>query len=175
MTNNDNLTTFQLGIIRHIQNEMTNEEREQLFVPPPRWAATTIRKHLWVDKLYSAFCIGMSVPKFPLTEANMTSFFRYIADKDKHDICFPAIKGVVIPSLKRMHEELFGFPIDESIISTIHQVVNNMKRTGLCRDQGVVREPCTVKDVENIIKAMPNLYLEKYQEGSLFLISVNTG
>ena len=80
-----------------------NERLEELFAVGARYSESTLKKHIWVEKLYVGFAKVAEFEPWPLEPRSAAGFIRFLGLEAKYAV--GSIEDVVIPSLKRMHKE----------------------------------------------------------------------
>jgi len=154
---------------------LTQADIEFLFEKPAKYAPETIRKHIWVNGIYSQFCVELRREAWPLTPTTVSAFIRFLAYNAHYKIS--SIEDVIIPSLKRIHEsdylDLLG-PLQADVINAMSLSLADARRN--CNDQkNCGKDAAILADVEWIINCTPKSFPARNEEASCWLVAVSTG
>jgi hypothetical protein len=176
---------------------LTPERIEELIRPGPQYAVSTLRKHVWVERMYKGWCKELEKTCFPLEVAIVAGFIKYCGKglycrSFYKSLCIisvlnyligldiqyaiGSIVNVIIPSLKRLHNTATGvvsFP--EDINNAMNRAVTDITRSKTFRRGDGGRQPAILADIERVIRYTPELLPTKSEEASLWLIAVSTG
>lgn len=139
----------------------------------PRYSDSTLKKHIWVNKLYLSFSERSGIVPFPLNARHAAWFIRMIGLEAGYAV--GSIEDVIIPSLKRIHRERTGVDTSAEINASLTQALKDIKKSPSQRRNAVGKEPAITEDVERIIYLTPDGLPTKAEEASLWLTSVSTG
>ena len=138
-----------------------------------RYASSTVQKHAWSVKLYEAFCKELDVEAWPLQPQVVAGFITFLR-KDAH-YAPGSIEDVLIPSLKRVHEEKTGEQVCQKVNQWISEAIKSIKRVENSDYEKKGKEPAILADVKRIIDFTPEGLPTKAAEASLWLVALCTG
>jgi len=105
---------------------LSDEKFFALACTGPRYSESTLKKHIWVIKLYQAFSERSGIVPFPLDARHAAWFIRMIGLEA--DYAVGSIEDVIIPSLKRIHREMTGMDTSAEINASLAQALKDIKK-----------------------------------------------
>lgn len=153
--------------------QLNSDRLTSLLSTGARYSESTLKKHVWVMKLYSGFCTALEVEPWPLDPVISSGFVRFLGLDAKYAVA--SIEDVIVPSLKRMHIENCDEAVPTEVSQYLSQAIRDVKnsKTHIRGSDG--KEPAIVNDVKRIIDCIPEGHPDKAKEASLFLTSLSTG
>jgi hypothetical protein len=138
-----------------------------------RWSDSTLKKHCWVEPMYSGFCSNIDQEPWPLDGPTAAAFIRWLGMDVEYAIS--SIEDVILPSLKRMTEERTGEAPIQLVNDHLSQALKDLKnkRKDLLTSQG--KDAAIIDDVIHIIASTPDGHPTKAEEASCWLAAVYTG
>ncbi len=146
----------------------------------PMWSESTVRKHAYSERMYDVVHLKASThpelafEKWKLNPAGVQVLMMFLASKTK--LCLPSILSVVIPSLKRIGVQR-GHQHTPQEMSAITNTIRECSRAIRIQFPYLAKKQnaCTIQDVAQLIKDMPDGMLHKPREACLYLTAVHTG
>jgi hypothetical protein len=132
---------------------MTTERLDSLLATGARYSDSTLKKHHWVLKLYSAFATAFTLQPWPLDPVIVSGFIRFLGLEAKYAV--GSIEDVIIPSLKRINTEKTGIPPSNELHQYMAQALKDVKNSKTHLNSPEGKEPAIVTDVKRIIELTP--------------------
>ncbi|KAH7819243.1 uncharacterized protein MONOS_15979 [Monocercomonoides exilis] len=155
---------------------LANEKKQNIaehFLHQRKYAQSTLHKHAWVLRLYDYFAEDMDFKPFPMSLECVRGFIRFLAYDCRY--CVYSIYAVVLPSLKRIQVKMYNKPIDVQLNTELNLIVNEMRRDKSLKQKGEGKEPLMTFDVKYLVQSIPDFFMSKAEECSLFLFALHTG
>jgi hypothetical protein len=159
--------------ITAVLDEISDEQLHSLAGIGPRYSESTLRKHVWVQKIYEAFSKRSNIDCWPLKGKNVTWFIRFLGLEVNYAI--GSIEDVIIPSLKRIHRQSTGREVSTKLSKLISQALKHVKTSSARRKGSEGKDAAIYADIERIIEMTPVGLPTKPAEASLWLTAVSTG
>eukprot|EP00770_Monocercomonoides_exilis_P016709 MONOS_16693.1-p1 / transcript=MONOS_16693.1 / gene=MONOS_16693 / organism=Monocercomonoides_exilis_PA203 / gene_product=unspecified product / transcript_product=unspecified product / location=Mono_scaffold02023:374-1689(-) / protein_length=438 / sequence_SO=supercontig / SO=protein_coding / is_pseudo=false len=156
--------------------ELANEKKQNIaehFLHQRKYAQSTLHKHACVLRLYDYFAEDMDFKTFPMSLECVRGFIRFLAYDCRN--CVYSIYAVVLPSLKRIQVKMYNKPIDVRLNTELNLIVNEMRRDKSLKQKGEGKEPLMTFDVKYLVQSIPDFFMSKAEECSLFLFALHTG
>lgn len=154
-------------------SETTAEEAELFKAEPLRYRPSTLKKHTWVKRIFDVFTTDKGKEPFPFDKEVLSVFIRTCGYKARYTLA--SIENIIIPSLKRMHLEKLGLAVPSEINSHLSLLLKELKANPNTVKEGPGKEPMLLADMARIIDSIPDTYVHKTENASLFLFSLLTG
>ncbi|KAH7818782.1 uncharacterized protein MONOS_15150 [Monocercomonoides exilis] len=139
----------------------------------PLWSLSTIKKHVWVERLLTRWCEKVERRVWPLEWDVARGFVLFCGKECKYSLT--SIIHVIVPSIKRMSIEKRNRKLNKRTKAAINEAIHSLKYDKEVKKRGKEREPALLKDVERIVTFMPKTLDSKEMEAALYLMSVQTG
>ena len=152
---------------------ITPEQRERLFLEGARYSEATLLKHTWVRRLYQGFTSSYSASPWPLDCKMAAAFIRFCGIHACYSV--NSIEDVILPSLKRIHEEETKAKISEELAQYLSNAMRDVRRTKKGGMNKSGRDAAIGKDIQRIIALTPDTHVEKASEASVWLCALYTG
>jgi hypothetical protein len=153
--------------------KITEEESKQLFVLGARYSDSTLKKHKWVKGLYEGFALAHDINAWPIEGKTAAAFIRFCGLY----ACYScnSIEDVIVPSLKRIDEELTGANISTEVAQYMANALRDIKHSKKSSSLKNSKDAAISKDIERIIRLTPDHHVEKASEASAWLCALYTG
>jgi len=155
----------------YITDKKKYEEYSKLEITPN----SIIKKHYkWVSNIYTPFSKLFQKNPFPLQPKTVSAFLKFCLIECQYTM--KTVLEGIIPTLKyKEREHTKKFNINEEVLDAISITINSIKNQKNYNPGGNGKEPCTYKDLYNIILSM-DIYSFNYEEEiSLYLLALNCG
>jgi hypothetical protein len=153
--------------------KMTEIEQRALFREGARYSEATLLKHKWVRRLFEGFADYCHEEPWPLDCKLASAFIRFCGMHACYSV--NSIEDVILPSLKRLAEEISGAKINTEAtqyLSNAMRDVRRSKKTGLNKHG---KDAAIAKDIKRIISLTPRTHVERSSEASAWLCALYTG
>jgi hypothetical protein len=160
-------------LIDEALSKMTAEVSKQLFQEGARYSEATLLKHKWVRRLYEGFTVSFDESPWPLQSKMAAAFIRFCGIHACYSV--NSIEDVILPSLKRIHEEECNEKISTELAQYLSNAMRDVRRTKKSSMVTKGKDAAIGKDVERIIELVPENHVEKASEASAWLCALYTG
>lgn len=150
-----------------------SDARSEIFTRGSLYSPETLRKHSWTKKLYETFCRRFHLTPWPLESESVNGFIRFLGEQAGYR--YGSIRDVIIPSLKRMNREHIREDNPEQLLIDINLSMRNLRRTRAVNREPQTHDAAIDCDVSWMIRCIPNSYIGKASEASMFILSLCTG
>jgi hypothetical protein len=152
---------------------ITPQQSDQLFQEGARYSEATLLKHKWVRRLYEGFTFSYTADPWPLDCKMAAAFIRFCGIHASYSV--NSIEDVILPSLKRIHEEETNTKISIELGQYLSNAMRDVRRTKKSSMKTCGRDAAIGKDVERIVSLTPDTHIEKASEASAWLCALYTG
>ena len=153
--------------------KLTDEQSRRLFLEGARYSEATLLKHKWVRRLYEGFAMAFCSEPWPLECKLAAAFIRFCGQHACYAV--NSIEDVILPSLKRIHEEETGEKITIEMAQFLSNAMRDVKRSKKGSINCSGRDAAIGKDIRRIVSLTPDTHVEKASEASVWLCALYTG
>ncbi|KAH7819253.1 uncharacterized protein MONOS_15765 [Monocercomonoides exilis] len=139
----------------------------------PLLSLSTIKKHVWVERLLTRWCEKVERRVWPLEWNVVRGFVLFCGKEYKYSLT--SIVHVIVHSIKRMSIERRSRKLNKKTVAAMDDAICFLRYDKEVKKMGKEREPALLLDEERVISFVPNVLDSKEMEAAMYLMSVQTG
>jgi integrase len=133
-----------------------------------------VRKYNWAKQLWESFCQIYNLACYPISGDTVYGFFMHLGETC--DYAVSSLENVIYPKLQQLYKDKCHAPMPDLMCARYRDALRTIKQGKKESPfQKVGKDAAIASDVAWIIKCIPDGYIYKAEQASLFSFAAQTG